>query len=178
MDIKKSSIAFKNKNTWNTIKVNKILELMKTGDYDGISPFYEKNYNYRAAELVFEYTDEELKELVKSASDVVYFTNSHGVTMTDDGIRPIKLRDYQEDILKMYQEERFSCLLASRQIGKCIEATSVITIKNSKGLIQKISAYKLFYSLKTNKNIFDYIKEKLHDLESLLIHGQIFKLII
>jgi hypothetical protein len=40
--------------------------------------------------------------------------------MTDFGLQTIKLRGYQEEMLRQFQAERFNVCLASRQIGKTI----------------------------------------------------------
>ena len=41
-----------------------------------------------------------------------------------------KLRDYQKKMVKTITENRYTILLASRQIGKCCHVDSNITIKN------------------------------------------------
>jgi hypothetical protein len=39
------------------------------------------------------------------------------------GYQPLTLRDYQEDMLREYSENRFNCTLAARQIGKCFRGS-------------------------------------------------------
>jgi hypothetical protein len=67
-----------------------------------------------------------MRELARCASDVVYFANNYCVAMTDYGVKKIKLRPYQENVLKDFQDHRFNVFLASRQIGKTV--TSAIFI--------------------------------------------------
>lgn len=165
------------KKVWNTKLVEEYETAIKNGDDlpKGDSPFYEGMLGWKKAELNFEYTPEEIIEIDKCSKDVVYFTNRHGVSMTDDGVVRIKLRDYQRNILEMYQQERFSCLLASRQIGKCITSQSLITIKDNKtGIISTIPAYLFFYKIKKNKTFIDKIKFILYQAECLLVHGKLF----
>jgi len=43
--------------------------------------------------------------------------------MTDEGIQQVKLRDYQKDMLRDFQHNRFNIVLASRQMGKTVTAS-------------------------------------------------------
>lgn len=113
---------------WNTQKVDDCVEMMeKYGEFPGGNPFVEKDISLRAADIVFEYTEEEIEEIKRCANDVIYFANKYCRAMTDDGIVNITLRDYQERVLKSFQDNRFSVFLASRQIGKTITSAIFIT---------------------------------------------------
>ena len=94
-----------------------------TADY---SPFFDGKIEMKAPELVYEYTREELEELARCANDVVYFGNKYCYSMTDEGIRQIALRPYQEDMLAAFQDNRFVVMLASRQIGKTVTSSIFI----------------------------------------------------
>ena len=56
--------------------------------------------NVNTQNIVFNYTPEELKEIKKCATDIVYFANKYCTVMTDEGLKTIKLRPYQEKMLK------------------------------------------------------------------------------
>ena len=43
--------------------------------------------------------------------------------MTDEGIQQVKLRDYQKQMLRDFQHNRFNIVLASRQMGKTVTAS-------------------------------------------------------
>lgn len=117
----------KNK-VWNTERVLECQRAIQDGlEIQGGTPFYEGNLDYRAADIIFEYSEEELVEIAKCASDIVYFANKYCVSMTDDGVQQIRLRDYQEDVLRAYQDNRFVVFLASRQIGKTVMTGIFIT---------------------------------------------------
>lgn len=108
-------------NVWTTEKVNQLLELVETGKVDLTkvpNPFHDSNPEWRAADIVFEYTPEEREELKKCAQDVLYFADKYCYAMTDDGVQNIKLRDYQQDALVTMQHNNKCVWLASRQIGK------------------------------------------------------------
>lgn len=105
---------------WNTQLVEELTRRIEGGDSPSNTPFYEGDIELKSADIVFEYSEAELIELAKCANDIVYFANNYCVSMTDEGVRRIKLRPYQEDLLRHYQNNRWSVVLASRQIGKTV----------------------------------------------------------
>ena len=111
---------------WSTELVNKAKRAIEEGIDLTLTPFYEKNINYKKPNILYDYTEEEISEIKKCKLDVVYFANSYCFTMTDDGIRKIVLRNYQEEILRDFQSNRFVALMAARQTGKCQFVTSKI----------------------------------------------------
>ena len=86
-------------------------------------PFYEGKQYLRKGGIVFEYTNEEIAELARCATDIVYFAEKYAVVMTDEGIQQVKLREYQKRMLRNFQSERFNIVLASRQMGKTVTAS-------------------------------------------------------
>jgi hypothetical protein len=106
---------------WNSFLVEDAIKKIENGEQIiGGTPFHEGDINFRAGEIVYEYSDWELKEIAKCASDIVYFANNYCVSMTDEGVRKITLRPYQEKALRHYQNNRWTVFLASRQIGKTV----------------------------------------------------------
>jgi len=113
-------------NYWTTERVNKIIQ---NADENGVdfkdvdNPFHENDPELRRGGILFEYTEWEVEEFKKCASDVRYFANTYCNAMTDEGIRKITLRDYQEQILSQYQEHRFNIFLSPRQSGKTVTSS-------------------------------------------------------
>lgn len=105
---------------WNSKRVQEALDAIDNGIPLKSSPFYMKNVNLRKPNLVYDYTQWEADEIAKCANDICYFADTYCMVMTDDGVRKIKLRDYQRAMLKHYANNRFSICLAARQIGKTI----------------------------------------------------------
>ena len=105
---------------WSSKKVEQLMIAIEEGYKPKATPFYEGNTNLKKGNLVFEYTPEEIAEIKKCAKDIVYFANNYCTVMTDFGLQTIKLRGYQENMLRQFQAERFNVVLASRQIGKTI----------------------------------------------------------
>lgn len=113
-------------NFWSTSRIEKLLyDAEENGiDYKEIdNPFHENEPELRRGNILFEYTDAELEEIKKCASDVVYFANKYCKVMTDDGIRQIDLRDYQIQILNQYQHHRKNVFVSPRQSGKTITSS-------------------------------------------------------
>jgi hypothetical protein len=89
---------------------------------------YFQNINgVRKAGIKFAMSQNEIDEYIKCKLSIYYFAEHYCKIKLEDGsIGKIELRDYQKDILKLYTENRYSILMASRQIGKTVLA--VITI--------------------------------------------------
>ncbi len=116
-----------NELVWTTEKVNECIEQINKYDrYDGELPFYENSLKYRASNILFKYTDEELEIIKRCSQDIVFFANNFCKYTMDDGIGQITLRPYQEKILNNFKNNRFNVVLAARQSGKTV--TSVIFI--------------------------------------------------
>jgi len=109
-----------NRIVWNEEKVKKAIDSIEMGYQVPHAPFYEGDIAYRKGNTVYDYSKEEVAEIKRCAKDIVYFANTYCHAMTDEGVRKIKLRDYQADMLKQYQDNRWNITLASRQIGKTI----------------------------------------------------------
>lgn len=111
--------------TWSTKAVNQYLNDLDNGIERHDSPFYFGNTQLRRPNLLFEYTQEEINELVKCKNDVTYFANHYAYTMNPStgALNLITLRDYQEDLLRTINDNRFSVIVASRQSGKTISSS-------------------------------------------------------
>jgi hypothetical protein len=112
---------------WSTERVIELLDQLEKGIEPYQTPFWDGKPEWRSANIVFEYTAEEVAEIEKCARDVIYFANKYVFAMTDDGIMNILLRDYQEDILREFQDNRFCAFVSPRQIGKTITTGIFLT---------------------------------------------------
>jgi len=159
VDIKKDVLQDES-NVWSTIRVN---ELLRRIDEEGLdykevdNPFHDQNPDLKRANILWEYTPEEVLEIKKCAEDVTYFSKYCQV-MTDEGLSYINLRDYQTSVLREYQAHRFNIFLAPRQVGKCFLPTSTIISERS----GEVSILSLKKTQKTN--IFWIIKSLLYQL--------------
>ena len=106
---------------WSTESVQELFERITNGEaLPRQNPFAEGDTDWRAAKIAFEYTQEEIEEIVRCQKDILYFANNYCYAKTDNGVQRIKLRDYQEKVIKSYAENDRVVFLASRQIGKTI----------------------------------------------------------
>lgn len=79
----------------------------------------KKNDRIKRAHEKTEYTVEQIQELQRCAEDVVYFCKKYvKVRHPVRGSIPFVLYPYQEKMMKLYQENRFSVVLSARQTGK------------------------------------------------------------
>lgn len=122
-----------NASIWTTARFNKLLDEIDNGlDIKGLhnSPFKDNDVHLKRANLPFEYTPEEWEEMKKCKEDVIYFAYNYCFIQTGDGVKLIKdaggLRDFQEQILLAFKNNKMNILMASRQTGKSV--TSAIFI--------------------------------------------------
>lgn len=138
---------------WTTEKVEQLMLAIEEGYKPKSVPFYEGNSNLKKGNVVFDYTAHELKEIKRCATDIVYFANTYCTVMTDHGLKTIKLRSYQEEMLRQFQKERFNICLAARQIGKCaLSSTEILIMKDGKGFKTTIGRL-YFESLKLTRKL-------------------------
>ena len=133
------------------------------------NPWLKSEVGLRRAGVSFRMSPEEQEEYIKCALDVHYFTEKYCKVKTEDGsVGPIKLREYQKEILDNFVNSRFNILMASRQVGKCNQLITKVLceIIDDKGNIINIEIpmYKLLFMYKLNKNLFDYIKYSLYKI--------------
>ena len=109
--------------TWSTKTVDNWMRDHAEGSFHKENPWLDGQVGIKRAGLLFDYTAEEIEELTKSANDVIYFANHYGYCMHGtQGYKPITLRDYQEEMLRSYTDNRFTCCMSSRQVGKTVVA--------------------------------------------------------
>jgi len=88
------------------------------------NPWLKSEVGIRRAGASFKMTTDEQQEYVRCALDVHYFTEKYCKVKTEDGsIDNILLRDYQKEMLDNFVNNRFSILMASRQVGKTISSS-------------------------------------------------------
>ena len=155
---------------WSTKQINDLILALDQGYRPKIKlPFYEGRQYLRKGNVVFEYTDEEIAELARCASDIVYFAEKYAVVMTDNGIQKVKLRGYQKTMLRNFQDNRFNIVLASRQMGKCFIHNTKVDIKDPQGNTKTIAMGEFFYTILKERRplkVTEWCKWKLWKLYS------------
>lgn len=161
-DIALKRTGVKNKTLWTSEKVAECVIEIADGIVRQDNPFVKGNISKRKPNIPFQYTKEELTEMENCYKDVVYFAEKYCQVVTDDGVMKVKMRDYQENMLYNFQKNRFNIMLASRQIGKCVDYNTTITIQNgSTGEIFEVTLGDFYYRMKqkdTKLPILEQIK--------------------
>lgn len=103
---------------WSTKSIELAMQAIEEGQGLRLSPFLKSDPNLRKANLLFQYTDEEIAEILKCRKDIIYFAETYVYLKTEKGLKHIKLRPYQKQLLKNYQENRWCITLFPRQSGK------------------------------------------------------------
>jgi hypothetical protein len=93
-------------------------------------------------------------------SGIEYFAEQYCKVKNELGrINNIRLRDYQKDILNMFIDNRFSIVMASRQIGKC--NSFIINVLTKEG---SSKMYRIWFKSLKKKTLYDYIKYSIYYL--------------
>ena len=80
---------------------------------------YLGNPQLKAAYVPQDFTKEQIEEYVKCQGDPLYFVNNHvKIVSVDEGLIDFNVRDYQEDMINRFHNERFVICKMARQSGK------------------------------------------------------------
>ena len=105
----------------------------------------------KAGEAI-EFTSEMLQEYMKCMNDPIYFSEKYiQIVHVDKGQIPIKLYEYQKEIIKSSHENRFVIVNSSRQSGKCCNINTIVNIRNKKtGKTEQITIGNLYNRLRND----------------------------
>ena len=83
------------------------------------SPFYLSNPNLKSVGQNVEWTEDTLQEYVKCKDDPEYFIHNYvKIVHVDKGLVPFEMYDYQRDMVRKFNDNRFVICKMSRQTGK------------------------------------------------------------
>ena len=108
---------------WSSRALDLAIEGLKQGRKLIANPFYENNTKLLKGDLNFDRTPEEIEEWLKCKNDIIYFVEKYCKLMTPEGIKYVKMRDYQKKYLKHLVNNRLSIYLACRQCAKTTTST-------------------------------------------------------
>lgn len=95
--------------------------------------FYLGNQNIKRSGVVHSFTEEQAREYAKCMKDPIYFINTYiKMNTLDHGVRNITLYPYQEKLIDVYMNNRFSIVVAPRQSSKCCLISTNMNIRNKK----------------------------------------------
>ena len=88
---------------------------------------YNGNINLKRKGTSIEFTQDMVAEFIKCAQDPTYFAEKYiNIVHVDKGLIPIKLYDYQKEIVDKITNNRRVAVVTSRQAGKTTTAVAVI----------------------------------------------------
>lgn len=118
---------------------------------------YLGNPRLKAPGMKIPFTQEQLDEYMKCAQDPVYFAEKYiKIVSLDKGIVPFEMRDYQKDMTRKLQNNRFVIAKCSRQSGK--SATVSIFLLHTILFTPKYSVAILANKEETAKEILGKVK--------------------
>lgn len=80
---------------------------------------YKGNSLLKKAGFKQQFTTDQIDEFLKCAENPIYFCNQYLKSIdADDGLIPIKLRSYQEDMINSFHQKRRSIVTTCRRAGK------------------------------------------------------------
>ena len=87
---------------------------------------YNNNVSIMKSGVEYPYTEQQLIELKKCSSDILYFiVNYCKIVTLKHGVQKFKLFQYQKNAIKVMHENRFSIFKFPRQMGKALWEYSV-----------------------------------------------------
>ena len=88
---------------------------------------YLGNPNLKNSNVQLEFSPEQVKELVKCATDPKHFIENYvQIVHVDHGLVPFKLYDYQEEMVEIFHNNRFVISKLPRQSGKSTTIVSYL----------------------------------------------------
>ena len=80
---------------------------------------YLGNPQLKAAYVPQDFTKEQIEEYIKCQTEPLHFVNNHiKIVSVDEGLIDFNVRDYQEDMINRFHNERFVICKMARQSGK------------------------------------------------------------
>lgn len=134
---------------WSSSVLEKAVDAMKKGLPLKANPFIGKNTKLLKPDLVFKRTQEEIEDYMHCMEDPLYFATKCYL-MTPTGLKPVILRNYQEDYIRHLQENRFSLFLSCRQSGKTF-------LQNTKVKFLFTNSFINNYGIQFGKQKFTYL---------------------
>lgn len=161
---------------YSTKLINQLIEDHNNGYEIPYDAFFQRDLRLRAPNIVFEMTPEEYEEYIRCYDDPLYYVSHYCKFQTDNDYQLVKLRPFQERVIKTVTDEHFidaSCekigpknrniiWMAARQSGKCCFYNSLISIANrsKKSCLSAIYPKKISIGNKYNKAKQDIIYRK------------------
>jgi len=87
---------------------------------------YRDNPRLKRVGVQINYTEEQILEYQRCAKDPVYFSKYISIVSLDHGIVPFDMYDFQKDMIRTFNENRFVIVKCPRQVGKTTTAIAYL----------------------------------------------------
>lgn len=151
---------------WNNVSIKEYEERLSRGEDipPRHSPYRTEQYGIRKEGMIYEFEEWELEEWGKCACDIYYFIDNYIYVKNENGIREkIILREYQKEIIDMFDTKSRCLLMASRQTGKCVSPFTLVEWKFKNKVYESTIGF-LYYKIKIKNSILDWIYWSLFSL--------------
>ena len=79
---------------------------------------YRDNPLLKRVGVQVNFTEEQVEEYIKCSKDPIYFAKYIKIITLDEGVVPFKMYDFQEDMIRTFNDNRFTIMKCPRQVGK------------------------------------------------------------
>ena len=87
---------------------------------------YRDNPKLKRVGVQINYTEDQVLEYRKCAKDPIYFAKYINIVSLDHGIIPFEMYDFQKDMIKTFDDNRFVIVKCPRQVGKTTTAIAYL----------------------------------------------------
>lgn len=93
----------------------------------GKKPVYMNDAKLKAPGVEIAWTQEDIEEFYKCKEDIVYFIENYvKIINIDEGVVPFIMRDYQKEMVNIFNKNNRVICLLSRQVGKTVTSMAYI----------------------------------------------------
>ena len=72
--------------------------------------YYRDNILLKRVGVQVNFTEEQVEEYIKCSKDPIYFTKYIKIITLDEGVVPFKMYDFQEDMIRTFNDNRFTIM--------------------------------------------------------------------
>ena len=94
------------------------------------STAYRDNPLLKKTGVNVNYTQEQVEEYVRCSKDPVYFARHMKIISLDHGLMPFAMYEFQKEMIRMFNDNRFVITKCPRQVGKCFYINTPIRLRN------------------------------------------------
>lgn len=107
---------------------------------------FKNNPNLKRAGIVTNYTEEDIKEIIRCKEDIIYFIEKYvKIISLDEGMVNFNLYPFQRTMMQAYKDNKQVICLTCRQAGKCVGGYTKIKVMSPEGKIDQISIGEFYY---------------------------------